>query len=141
MLWMLVACQSATPLPQVNATLNNEFTLETDQSVSVKKTDLTITFNAVISDERCPSEIECAASGPVTVSLSVQQDSDPTVMISLQTFTDQQGRAPSSSFEGIEDRIEISDYLIQVVAVLPYPQNLSGIKVSDYQATLVVTQK
>jgi hypothetical protein len=94
-----------------------------------------------LSDERCPSEIECAASGPVTVSLSVQQDGETPSMFSLQTFTDQDGRAPSGSFEGIEDRIEIGDYLIQVVGVLPYPQNLSGIKPSDYQATFMVTEK
>jgi hypothetical protein len=140
MFWILAACQPGTSLPLVVATLDNEFTLGTGQSVSVKKTDLTITFNAVLSDERCPSEIECAASGPVTVSLSVQQDGDTPVMVSLQTFTDQEGRAPNGSFEGIEDRIKIGDYLIQVVGVLPYPQNLSGIKVSDYQATFMVTQ-
>ena len=141
MLWMLAACQPGTSSPVEIATLNNEFTLATDQSVPVKKTDLTITFNGVLSDERCPSEIECAASGPVTVSLSVQQDGNAPAMVSLQTFTDQEGRAPSSSFEGIEDRIEIGDYLIQVVGVLPYPQNLSGIKVSDYEATFLVTEK
>lgn len=141
MLWILAACRSATSLPPVTATLNNEFTLGTGQSVSVKKTDLTITFNAVLSDERCPREIECAASGPVTVSLSVQQDGDVPATFSLQTFTDQEGRAPSGSFETIEDRVEIGDYLIQVVGVLPYPQNLSGIKPSDYQATFMVIQK
>jgi hypothetical protein len=139
-LWMLVACQPATS-PVVTAILNNEFTLATGQSVSVKKTDLTVTFNAVLSDERCPREIECAASGPVTVSLSVQQDGDVPATISLQTFTDQEGRTPGGSFEGIEDRVEIGDYLIQVVGILPYPQNLSGIKPSDYQATFMVTQK
>jgi hypothetical protein len=139
--WILAACQPGTSLPVVTARLDNEFTLATGQSVPVKKTDLTITFNAVLSDERCPREIECAASGPVTVSLSVQQDGDTPVSVSLQTFTDQEGRAPIGSFEGIEDRIEIGDYLIQVVGVLPYPQNLSGIKVSDYQATFMVTHK
>lgn len=140
-LWILAACQPGTPFPQVTATLNNEFTLATGQSVSVKKTDLTITFHAVLSDERCPREIECAASGPVTVSLSIQQDGDTPAMISLQAFTDQEGRAPGDSFEGIEDRIEIGGYLIQVVGVLPYPRNLSGIKASDYQATFMVIQK
>jgi hypothetical protein len=100
MFWILAACQPGTSLPPVVATLDNEFTLGTGQSVSVKKTDLTITFNAVLSDERCPSEIECAASGPVTVSLSVQQDGDLPFMVTLQTFTDQGGRAPNGSLKG-----------------------------------------
>jgi hypothetical protein len=69
---MLVACQSAKPTPSVTAEIDNEFTLAPNQSVAMTSTDLTITFNSVLSDDRCPSEVECVASGPVTVSLSIQ---------------------------------------------------------------------
>jgi hypothetical protein len=135
---LLAACQTASPTP---AMMNTEFTLSAGQSTTITRTGLTITFHSVLSDERCPIEIECAVSGPVMISLSIQQDGDTAATVSLETFTDQEGRAPSGSFEGIEDRIEIGDYLIQVVGVLPYPRNLSGIKPSDYQATFIVTEK
>ena len=104
-------------------------------------TALTITFNSVLSDERCPSEIECAASGPVTVSLSVQQGNEPPANLILQIFTDVNGRAPGRQFEGIEDCVEVGAHLIRLVGVLPYPQNLSRIKASDYQATFTVMEK
>lgn len=135
-IFILSACQA--PLPTVEAKVNNEFTLAPGQSVSVKRADLTITFNSVLSDERCPSQIDCASSGPVTVSLSVQKGSDTPSTITLETFTDQDGRAPMGPFEGIQDRIDLNGYLLQITGILPYPKNLSGIKASDYQVSLIV---
>ena len=136
---ILAACQAANPT--IDAPLNSEFSLAPDQSATIRRTDLTITFNAVLNDDRCPRQIECAANGPVTVSLWLQEDNGTLSGISLQTFTDQEGRAPESQFEGIENSVETGDYVIRLVGVLPYPQNLSGIKPSDYQVTLIVTQK
>lgn len=135
----LAACQSTSPV--IETALNSEFSLEPGQAARVKGTDLTITFNAVLGDDRCPSELECAASGPVTVSLSVQQEDAVPFGITLETVTDQEGRSPAVPLEGIQDAVEAGDYIIRVLGVLPYPQNLSGIKASDYQAILIVTPR
>ena len=140
LVWISAACQTANPT--IEAAVNSEFTLARDQSARIKTTDMTITFNSVLSDDRCPIEVECAASGPVTISLSIQREGDDFPNnVTLETFTDEEGRAPASEFEGIDASADIGDYLIRVVGVLPYPRNLSGIKASDYQATLVVTPK
>jgi hypothetical protein len=136
---MLAACQ--TPLSPIKVPVNNEFTLARDQSAKIRGTDMVVTFNSILSDERCPSEVECAASGPVTASISIQQGDDQPSPVTLQTFTDQEGRAPGNEFEGIQDSVEAGDYLIRIVGVLPYPRNLSGIKSSDYQVTLIVIPK
>jgi len=139
---ILAGCRTAAPLPLLTITVGNEFTLAPGQSAAVTGTDLTITFNSIVGDDRCPSEVECAVSGSVTVSLSVQQGDDPASEVTLQTFTDQEGRAPEREFEGMTDRVGVDDYLIRVVRVLPYPQNISKeIKDSDYQVTLLVTEK
>ena len=139
---MLIACQSATPLLPVTATEGTEFTLAPDQTATITNIGLTIRLIGVASDERCPSEIECAASGPVSMSLSVQMgDGNPT-NINLQTFTSSDGHAPDMQFEGIEDRVVFEGYLIRVVGVLPYPTNLTDtIKDSEYQVMLTVTQE
>jgi len=139
---MLTACQTATPLPSVTATKDVEFTLAPDQTATMADTGLTVRLIGVAGDERCPSEIECAASGPVSVSLSVQMgDGDPT-NINLQTFTDNNGRAPDMEFEGIKDRVVYEGYLIRVAGVLPYPANLTDqIKDSEYRVILTVTQE
>jgi len=141
-LCMLAACQTSTQSPSISATVGTEFTLALNQSAAITETDLTITFNSVLSDERCPSDIECAASGPVSVSLSVRQGDGNATDMTLQTFTDNNGRTPRVQFEGITDRVEVGDYLIQIVGVTPYPKNLSTqIKDSEYRVTLIVSRK
>ena len=138
----LVSCQSAKPLPSITATTNSEFTLASTQSATITDADLSITFNSVLSDDRCPSEVECAASGPVTVSLSVKQGNENAMELTLQTFTDQNGRAPDREFEGIEDRADLGDYLLQITGVTPYPKDPTiPIEPSEYQATLIVVPK
>ena len=139
---ILAACQSSTPASPGPAALNTEITLAPGQSAAVTGTDLTITFHSVVSDERCPSEIECAASGPVTVSLSIQQgDGNPTDF-TLQTFTDLNGRSPNVQFEGVTNRTELGNYAIQIASVTPYPQNLNTeIEASEYRVALLVSNR
>lgn len=137
---VLAACQTTKPPSLVTTSLGTEFTLAPDQSASIRDTDLMVTFQSVLSDDRCPSRVECAASGPVAVSLSVQEGNDAPSNIDLQTFTDQDGRAPERLFEGIQDQMQVGNYLIRMVGVLPYPQDLSDVKASDYRVTLMVTE-
>lgn len=137
---LATSCQTANPT--IETPLNAEFTLARDQSARIKATNLTVTFSSVLSDDRCPIEVECAASGPVTVTLSIQREGeDLPANVTLETFTNQEGRAPAEDIEGVEAFADIGEYVIRVVGVLPYPRNLSGIKASDYQATFVVIPK
>jgi hypothetical protein len=137
---LLTGCGSATPAP-VTVTLGTEFTLAPNQRATLTDTNLTVSLIGVTGDERCPSEIECAASGPVSLSLSAQiGDSEPTD-INLQVFTSHNGRAPDMQFEGIEDRAIFEGYLIRVVSVLPYPAKASEeIKASEYRVIFIVSK-
>jgi hypothetical protein len=139
---ILTACQPAAPLSPLIVKTNAEFTLAPDQTATITDTGLTIRLIGVAGDERCPSGIECAASGPVSISLSVQiGDGDPT-NINLQTFTSNDGRSPDMQFEGIKDRVVFEGYLIRVTGVLPYPASLSKtIKDSEYRVSLTVTKE
>ena len=140
--FLLAACQPATPPPPFIATTDVELTLAPAQTVTIVDTGLTIRLIGVTSDERCPSEIECAMSGPVSISLSAQMGDAGPVDVTMQTLTDYDGRSPSMKFEGIESRATYGGYLIQVVGVLPYPRkSTSEIKDSDYRVTLVVVRE
>src|SRR6266498_3063216 len=86
---ILTACQMLTSPPSITTTTNNEFTLVPNQSATITDADLTIIFKSILSDNHCPSEVECVVSGSVTISLSVQQSNGNTMDLSLQTFTDQ----------------------------------------------------
>ena len=135
----LITCGSATPSP-ITGTLASEFTLAPDQTVTLENTDLSIRLIGVSDDQRCPSEIECTMSGPVSLTISVQKDSEAPVEFDLQTFTSNNGRAPEGSFEGIEDRIEYEGYVIQVKSVLPYPAKaFDEIKDSEYRVSFLIT--
>ena len=139
--YTLGACQTvATPFPTIT-TMSNEITLAPGQTAVVSGTNLTITFHSVVGDERCPSGIECAASGPVTVSLAVQQGEETPTDFTLQTFTDQEGRSPNVQFEGITNRAEVAGYVIQIVSVTPYPQSLAEIESTEYRLGLLVSSK
>jgi hypothetical protein len=140
---ILSACQTTlAPLPAATGTVNMEITLAPGQSAPVTDTDLTVTLNAVVSDERCPSGVECAVSGPVTISLSVQKGDEEPIDFTLQTFTDQDGRSPNVQFEGITNRAEIGDYLIQILGVTPYPQDSTKkISSSEYRVGLLVSNR
>ncbi len=139
---LLTACQTATPPPPVLITENAEFTLAPDQTATLVKTGLLIRLIGVAGDERCPSEIECAASGPVSISLSIQVGNEESGNINMQTFTGSDGRAPDMQFEGIESRLIYEGYLIRVTSVLPYPVNSTKeIKDSKYRVSLVVSKQ
>lgn len=141
LVFILTACQSATPVP-ITGALDSELTLAPDQTVTFENTGLSIRLTGITGDQRCPSEIECAVSGPVSLSIAVQKDSDAPVEFAIQTFTSNDGQAPPGPFEGIEDRIEYEGYIIQVKSVLPYPaKSFDEIKDSEYRVSFLVMAK
>ena len=144
MICILTACQSAaTTAPSPGrAGLDTEVILAPSQSAAVTGTDLTVTFHSIVSDDRCPSDVECAASGPVTVSLSVQQGDEAPNEFTLQTFTDLDGRSPNVQFEGVTNRAEVGNYVIQLAGVTPYPTSPSTpIETSAYRVALLISNK
>lgn len=139
---ILTACEPLTPPPLIVVDLGTEFTLAPGQSASPADSTLTIKLVGVSRDQRCPFTLECAASGPVTLTISVQSGDGGPAEIVMQTFTDYNGRAPEGPFEGIQDRVEVAGYLIRVVGVLPFPQNsMSEIKAGDYRLAFIVTKQ
>lgn len=139
---LLTACQATSNPSSINTTTNQEFMLTPGQSAAVTDADLTIMLNSILNDERCPSEVECEFSGPVTVSISVQQGNDTPNDFTLQVFTGYDGRTTGRRYEGIEDRVEIGEHLIQVVGVTPYPKDRSTkIEPFEYHAAFLITQE
>jgi len=138
---LLVACQSMTAAPLI-AEPDVEFVLAPGGTAAIKDTGLTINLISVLSDDRCPGEVECAASGPVQLLLAAQTENGIATDLMMQTLTDNDGRSPAIEFEGIEDRIEYEGYLIRIVGVLPYPEDPSTpIRQNDYRVSFVVTKQ
>lgn len=139
---LLSSCQTAPPPQPITASVSDEFILRPSHTAAILGTNITLNLIAISSDERCPLDIECAMSGPVTLSISIQSAENIPAEFIMQTYTDNNGHAPEISFEGIQDRVEFGDYIIQVKAVLPYPlKRSSKINDLDYQVSFVVISK
>ncbi len=139
--FLLTACQPTTPPPPITAVIGEEFTLVPGQTVAITDTDLTLTLESVPDDGRCPLDIECAESGPVTVVVTVRSSlSEPTEII-FRAFTDNDGRVPEMEFQGMKDREEFEGVLIQVESILPFPQmSVSEIGDDEYRVSFVITK-
>lgn len=137
----LIACGSATPPPPVIAGLGEVFTLTSGQSAKIEDTDMTITLVGVPGDARCPLDIECVESGPVTVTVTIQSGSDAPEEFTFQSFTDNDGSVPEMDFEGMTAGIEANGFVIRLKSVLPFPQySTSEIDPDDYRVTFFVTK-
>ena len=138
---LLFGCQT-TPSEPFTADQGVEFVLAPSGSATIKDTGLAINLISVSSDDRCPSEVECAASGPVRLSLTAQKENGIATELMMQTLTDNDGRSPAMEFDGITDRIVYEGYLIRIVGVLPYPEHPStAIQQNDYRVSFLVTEK
>jgi len=143
--WIIVslACKAiAAPPPKledITTTTDSEFTLSPAQKARLTDAGFSIQLIGVGGDQRCPSEIECAVSGPVSVSLFVQAVDGTAIQVDLQTFTGNDGRAPEMQFEGIKSQAEYEGYVIRITSVLPYPaKSFNEIKDLEYRVTLLV---
>ncbi|GJQ37222.1 MAG: hypothetical protein JETCAE01_32320 [Anaerolineaceae bacterium] len=137
----LSACQTVSPPPPLIGWLDNEFVLAPGQTAEINGTDLSITLISVPGDGRCPLDIECTESGPVTITMEVQVGSGVSQEFVLQAFTDTNGRVPEGPFEGMQDRVEHDGYLIRVRGVLPFPQtSASGMEEGEYRVSFLVSR-
>jgi len=140
---LLSACKPATPMPPIDtAVMGENFTLAPEKTDTVTDAGVSITLNSVDNDARCPANVECAASGPVSLTIIVQKSSETPVQFKMQAFTSDDGKANEFKFEGIQSEVEFEGYMIKIKSILPYPQELEEkIKPGDYRVTFVVSEK
>lgn len=149
-LWLLVyllllfgvACQSqeqdiverpTEPPRGREINLGEPFGLSAGEEVMVVGENLRLTFDEVLEDSRCPTEVDCFWAGQARISILVQQGDDPPQVVEFNT-----NPAPDQ----LRDAIEILDYTIVLQSLDPNPQHPDPpIQFEDYQATLVVNKK
>ncbi|MFZ0548347.1 MAG: hypothetical protein WAM60_23065, partial [Candidatus Promineifilaceae bacterium] len=132
---VLVACikEDSPPAPTLTtsstqsapnentADFDTPFTLKPGQSATIKQTNLTITFEGVKSDGRCPSAVDCVEDGPVIVVVSATLDESGPNQAESQTFT-MNPDPQKAKLSGIPPNIvTFEDYDIELTAVEPYP--------------------
>lgn len=94
--------------------LDAPFTLQNGQSADLAGGDLRITFDSVIRDGRCPSQVNCAEQGAVEILVLTQQAEEAPASHELNPdpALAEFGWAPTAVTAG--------DYAIELQAVEPY---------------------
>jgi hypothetical protein len=145
---ILAACQSdsssdltpgsqESPNPEQldDAALGEPFTLAVGQSLAIGGTELTVTFDMVERDGRCPSAVNCAEEGPVVIVISVSA-----VGQTAETF-EMNPDPQLAQFAGMPPNIvTYQGYEIELTAVDPFPEQPEDLMNLPYTATLIVRQ-
>lgn len=126
MLW-LMACNPTEPAP---IQLNQPFTISINQPVLFSEKGLTLTFQKVLEDSRCPSHVQCAWAGQARISISVSQTDQAPIILEMNT------NPPLK-----QDVVTYEDFQIQLLALNPYPEDIGQrIPAKVYEATFVITE-
>lgn len=102
-----------------------EFTLRPGQFVKIRGEDLTIKFDGVISDSRCPKDVVCVWAGEALMQLTT------TLVGDVKTH--------SLLMPGLSDKAEyVFDGYIITFYLSPYPASQTPISKDKYRLTLMV---
>ena len=121
---LVVATSCTKPIQPTVVYPGLPFTITPTRSVEITGS-LTLTFNRVTSDSRCPTDVVCITAGDAVVSVSLA-DSASRVERELHTVGDL-------------SQAKFSSYTIRLVELTPYPRSTRAIDPRDYTATLQIT--
>jgi hypothetical protein len=111
--------------PTVDASLDQPFTLEPGQTAVLAAENLTVTFDGVLEDGRCPVDIECIVEGHATTAVQAHQDDRAAMTLSLTVPAFPEGVA----YEG---------FRIHAQQLLPARYFERTIRPEDYRLQLLV---
>ncbi|RLT33844.1 MAG: hypothetical protein DWI57_17285 [Chloroflexi bacterium] len=141
---LLAGCQIPITLitpsaPPRVAERDQPFTLQTGQSARLPAIDLEVAFVTVLVDGRCPTGIQCAATLPVEIELTiVRTGAGVGTPLRLSAHTDNTG-AVIPTAPGVVTSAAYDDNTISLLAVTPYPDVQRKPALADYRVTLLVT--
>ena len=122
-LLLLVSCNKP-----VSATLDQRFDLQVGRAARLESGELDLYFRGVVSDSRCPRDVQCVTAGEAAVALEARSP-----------------RAAQASFEvrlsDDEDPSEAAtynDYRIRLVRLEPYPVTSVERDSTAYVGTFIV---
>jgi hypothetical protein len=108
--------------------LDRQVVLAPRESVAVSEAGLTITFDTVVSDSRCPGDAVCITAGDAIVRIYVSDSRPITIVDTYELHTADM------------KPVDHGDVTIALVSLAPYPFSSRPIDPADYRVTLRVTR-
>ena len=121
---LVTACQGSPAGP--TSSLNSEFTLAPKETMDIERTSLSVRFDRVVSDSRCPADAVCIQAGTAEVQVTATSGS------STREYVLQTDKSNSAQHENL---------IIELVQLMPYPLASRPTQSSDYRATLRVSRQ
>lgn len=118
------ACSVAGPSTTARIEQGQDFSLRAGESGQTRDGALTIGFEGVTADSRCPKGEQCIRAGDATVRVWIQQGSSPKETRELRT-------APEAA-----QSARVLDQFIRLIRLDPIAVTGKAIAKSDYVATL-----
>ena len=119
----VAACDESVTGPTVP--LNREFELAPGQTAVVEDVSLSVRFNGVTGDSRCPADAVCILGGDAIVHV---------------TATSRQASRDYELHTGDMRPVQHDGLTIALVQLQPYPFSARTIAPGDYRATLKVSR-
>lgn len=117
------ACSTPTS-PTPGVPLGREFSLKPGETVAIQGTRLTVAFESVLDDSRCPADVVCIWQGEAVLALRVSEGGQPS-RLDLTTNAPEKG---------------VGSYRVRLARVEPYPFAGKPIEPGEYRVTLTVTK-
>ncbi len=114
--------------PEARAVLGQRFDLRVGETAVLQAETLTITFERVAEDSRCPRDTTCVWEGDAAIRLAVRGADAAAGTLTLHT----QAAAVREA--------EFQEYRVRLVQLAPWPQTSGGIPADRYVATLTVSR-
>jgi len=91
-------------------------------------------FRRVVSDRRCPRQLTCAISGPVTVEVEIQAPSEPKRVAQLAVFDRAVG---GPKMQGVSSCAASGKLALKLRDVQPWPMGHAPVAPETYRASFV----
>jgi hypothetical protein len=108
--------------------LGKEFELKVDQEAVVEGEGLTIAFESVLEDSRCPKGVDCIWSGNAKISIKSSKSKQTPAKVELNTDD-----GPKSS--------SYMNYEIKLIALKPNRKPDVPLQRDEYRTVLIISKK
>jgi hypothetical protein len=127
----LVGKPTPTPLPPV--TFGESFVLGFGHTAQLPESGDRLTFTDVRQDSRCPSNVECAAHGPVVIELTFKPAAGEPLLLTMNPEPE------LAALGSPESQLEIGRLQLTLLSVDPYPAVPEDLgRFERYLATLLI---
>lgn len=119
----MIGCDESVTGP--TASLNSEFTLAPGDAAAIAGASLSVRFNHITGDNRCPADAVCILGGSADVNITAVSERSTREYV-LRT--------------GDLQPVQHDGFTIALVQVQPYPFSARTIEPDEYRVTLKVTR-